>query len=1059
MDVAAWLQSLGLSQYEAAFREAEIDDETLPDLTDADLASLGIPLGHRKRLLKAIPRREMASDAALSAQRRQLTVMFCDLVGSTALSSRLDPEDLAEIINAYLRCCAEEIERTGGFVAKYMGDGVLAYFGYPRAHEHDAERAVQAALMIARAVPALPTRHGEPIEVRIGVATGLVVVGELIGVGAAQERAVVGDTPNLAARLQGLAGPNQVVVSRTTYRLTSRRFEWRDLGPVAIKGLAEPEQAWQVLAVRPDDDEFLSRREQGLPALVGREHELARLIDLWRACVTEGGRLVGVVGDPGIGKSRIVHELRRRLANEPHVWLEGGGAQLFSNTPFHAVVQMIRRYLSAAGPAFDPSPLERLEGSLRAAGLDVQESVSLIAELIGLATPDRLTPVTLGAEERRARLLSTLADWIVAIAAGAPTVMFVEDLHWIDPSTLELLTRLAEAGPNVPLLMIYSTRRPELAPWHRGERHVQIRLDGLDADAIRRLVIATARADDPQRPANDALPSRLLEAVVSRAGGVPLFAEELALWIVERGDGAGQREIPSTLSDLLMARLDQLGPAKAIAQVAAVVGNEFGFDLLKAVARGEEDGVRAALEQLTAAEVLTVSGSRSDPVYAFKHALVRDAAYEALLRSQRRDMHRRTAGAITRRFRDIAEAQPEILAQHWMGAEDYEAALASWTRAGAVASRRRAFKEAEAAYRQAADIIATLPESPARDRRELGLQSAFASVLQITRGYSASETAAATARARVLAEKGGDLSAQLRHATTEWAALSSAGDYGEASVLAEQILKLAGALGSASRIAHAHMVQMTSRYRVGDLLGAEEVFTAGRTLFEEPAFRRSPGAMAQTFGNAAHIAWMLGNEAEARARTDYALAVSADNANPYDAAFAHHMAAAIAQLWGEPRRAEALAQQSIDLSDQHGFPQFTAISRIVLGRARAELGDPEDGRALIADGLQGMAATRSRVAMTMYLAWLAETWMFGGDAEKALGALAEALSVNEQEAYFRPEIHRLRGEVLVGMGRVAAAEADYRQALSLAKAMGAGLFHRRALASHAARYTGRPMAG
>ena len=1039
MDVAAWLRSAGLSQYDAVFLESGLDSEALAGLTDADLEKLGIPPGHRKRLLKAIPRGSRLETMALAAQRRQLTVMFCDLIGSTELSAQLDPEDMHDVFGVYHRCCADEIEKTGGFVAKYMGDGVLAYFGYPEAHEDDAERAIQAGLMIAAATPALPTPHGAPLEVRIGIATGLVVVGELIGEGAAEERAVVGDTPNLAARLQALASPNRVVVSQTTYRLAGGLFECRDLGAVTLTGLPRPEAAWEVVGANPDADRFMARQEQAPPPMLGRDWELKRISALWRRCTGGDGQLVGILGDPGIGKSRFLYAFRRQIADQPHIWLEGGGVQVFSNTPFHAIARMVRRLLASNERLSPDAYLARLEQSLRLTGMDVDTALPLIAELIGAPTPDRRTPLTLGADERRSRLIATLAEWLVKSAGDAPLVMAIEDLHWVDPSTFELMDALIERAASTRLMLIYTARSDFQPPWPADARHTRIALKRLGTDDVRRLVVGAASRE---------LPSDLVETVIARADGVPLFAEELARLIVERDGGGRDREIPSTLSDLLMARLDQLGPAKTVAQVAAVLGGEFRYRLLQAVSGGGETELRSALARLTHSDVLGARGSGPDTAYAFKHALIQDAAYEALLRSQRRDLHKRAATVIAEQFPELAAAQPEILARHWTGAGESELALSAWRAVAHAATARGAFKEAQAAYQQAVVILQTLPQSADRDARELGLQSSLASVLQITRGYSAPETITTTARARRLAELGGDLTQQLRQAHAAWAALSSAGDYLRAAELADHVLQLAQAEASPVNLGHAHMVQMTSRYRLGDLIGAEDYFGRGQPYFAEPAFQRVAGATAQTFGNAARTAWIMGDEAEAHRRVEHALAIGADNARPYDLAFAQYMAAIMAVLTADPEQARDLAGRSMRLSDEHGFPQFTAISRVVLGRALADLDRAEEGCGLIREGLRGMTRTGSRVAATMYLTWLAEAQALDGGLDDALDTLDQALSINPQELFFRPETLRLRGDLRAKTGRADDAETDYRDAIALAKTMGAKLFHQRALESY-----------
>ena len=1040
MDIGAWLKSLDLSQYEAAFRANHIDAEVLGDLSAADLEGLGIPLGHRLRLLKAIQALRDLQGAAeppdhdLAAQRRQLTVSFCDLVGSTELSARLDPEDMHELIAVYQRCCVGCIERAGGFVAKYLGDGVLAYFGYPQAHEDDPARAIQAALEIREAVPRLANRHGLQLAARIGIATGLVVVGEVVGEGWSKERSVVGETPNLAARLQGVAVPNGVVVSHTTRSLAAGLFEYRDVGAVSLKGLTLNDPVWEVVGTNMIADRFEARH--ALTPMVDREEEARRIQELWQRRAAGEGHIVGIVGDPGIGKSRLILEVHKKIAAAPHVWIEGGGAQVFHNTPFYTLSQMIRRLLGRQEAQAEVCA--SLERALVQAGVNEHDAVPLIAELLGVPTPDQAAPLTLSAEQRRSRVISIVTEWLFAIAARWPTVLFVEDIHWADPSTLEVLDRLVERAADAALLILYTARKDFDALWPAGRHHTRIALERLDADCVRQLVVAAA---------SQTLADDVIAKILSRADGVPLFAEELARLVTERNRGAADREIPSTLSDLLMARLDKLGPAKEIAQIASVLGREISYRLIEAVSGVEEKVLRALLSRLIEAEILIPSGARPDDSYSFKHALLEDAAYSALLKRQRLDLHRRAATVIAEQFSKIAGEQPEILAQHWTEAGEPARAIPAWQRAGRLATTRRALKEAQVAYEQAIALLQTLPETPDRDLLEFALQSTLADVLQITRGYSAPQTIATMSRARQLAGAGGRLSQKLRQAQAEWAAASSAGNYAQAGGLADQFLSLAQADGRPANLAQAHMIQMTSHYRAGDLIGAEEAFLTGAPYFEAPDFVRRPGVSAQTFGNAALIAWMMDDIDQAHRRMGSALALSLGTGHPYDLTFAQSMSAVFAALASNLDQAEAVAERSLALCQEHGFPQIAPISKIVLGRARAGLGRHAEGIALIRDGLDAMALAGTRVAMTEYLTWLAEAQAFNGALDDAARSIDEALRINPQELFFRPESLRLRGEFNLALGREASAEADFSEAMTLAKRMGAKLFHTRAAAS------------
>jgi class 3 adenylate cyclase/tetratricopeptide (TPR) repeat protein len=973
----------------------------------------------------------------LAAQRRQLTVMFCDLAGSTELSAELDPEDMHEVIGAYHRVCTEAIERADGFVAKYLGDGVLAYFGYPQAHEDDAERAIHAALALEQAGSALGAPNGAPLAVRVGIATGLVVVGDLIGVGAAQERSVVGETPNLAARLQAMAPPGGVVVSNATRRLASGLFEFRDLGVPALKGLTLREPVWQVLGAKAAVDRFAARHERGPAPLVGRDAELQRVLEAWRQAAAGEGQVVGLVGEPGIGKSRLIYEVRREIRHEPHVRLEGGGAQLFRNTPFHAIAEMIRRRLAGHRALSPEGYRTALERSLSQAAVKAEHALPLIAELIGVPSPAEAAPLTLPADQRRSALLAALSEWLLNTAERWPTLMVVENLQWVDPSTLELLEQLIGRASGVRLLVLYSTRQATAAPWPLGPGHLRLELGRLDAESLERLMAFAG---------GEALPQDLVANVVARADGVPLFAEELARLLVDRPERAQAREVPGTLSDLLMARLDQLGSAKEVAQIAAVLGAEFQPRLLRLVSSWAEPPLAEALQTLIASDLLVARGSGDDQTYAFRHALIQDAAYEALLKSQRRALHRQAATVLAEDFPEITLAQPEILAQHWTRAGEPELAVSAWHEAGRHASGRWAYKEAEHAFTAALEVLASLPDSDQRDERELDLVSSLAQLLQFTLGYSAPGTIAATARARTLAEKGGDLEQRIMQMGGAWSAASSAGDYEAAGKLADQLLQLARLNGAPRAMGAACMFQMTSRYRTGDLIGAEAAFTTGRPYFASPEYRRLPGATPQTFGNAALLAWMMGEPEEGRRRIDRGLALSRESNNPFELAFAHHMAAQQAVLTANPHDAQAEGEESMRISEEHGFSQFAATSRVFLGRAAAELGRPDEGVALIQEGLQGIGGAPSRAGRTMYLTWLAEVQALAGRLDDALDTLEEALTANPRELFFRPESLRLRAACRLEKGDLEGAEADCRAAVSLSWTMGAKLFHERASA-------------
>jgi class 3 adenylate cyclase/tetratricopeptide (TPR) repeat protein len=970
---------------------------------------------------------------SLAIQRRQLTVMFCDLVGSTELAARSDPEDLQSITNAFLRLATGCIENEGGFVARYSGDGILAYFGYPEVHEDDAERAIAASLAILKTRTGLKTVHGLPLALRIGIATGTVIVGDIVGTGPSEEHTVVGSAANLAARLQTAAAPNAILVSGATQQLAAGIFEFRRAGPFKLKGFASDEAVWEVLGPKDSVARFQARRLPGVAPLVGRDRELDRLLSHWRRLGHGTGQVFGVVGEPGIGKSRLLHEFRNAIAISPHVWLEGGGADVFRNTPFHTVTQLIRRSLGRGRRLAPAEMLSRLEGSLSRAGVVSVHAVQVIAELLGIDTPASYMPITMSADAKRNLLLSTLLEWLLKSAAKWPTVLVVEDLHWVDPSSLEFLDAAVEGSRSVPLLLVYSTRDEGHTVWTEQPGHERVVLGRLGSEDCARIVEAAAE---------HRLEAGTVRFVAARADGVPFFAEELAR--LAALPDAGPHEIPGSLSDLLLARLDRLGPLKSFTQIASVLGDSFASALFGALCGVSGRDLDAVLQTLVDGNILVRRGGRESDAYAFRHSLIRDAAYETLLRNQRRALHRQAAALITELFPVFCVERPEVLAHHWTAACEVEAALKAWREAGRLASGRRAYSEAQRMYEQAVALLDELGETPKRAAAELDLLSALAGVLQITHGYSSQVAVKTTQAARRLAERGGDLRRQCAHVAGAWMAASSAGDYDLAGRLAEQHEPLARAEGSPEILGIGAMMLVTSRYRTGDLLGAEEAFKAGEPHFASPEFQRRPGAAAQAYGNAAVNAWILDDPGEAHRRSSVCRDISNASANPYERAFAQYMCGMHANLMGDPKDALDLARQSVELSDVNGYPQFAAISRIVQGRAEADLGLPAQGLARMREGLDGMRINRSRAGITMYMTWLAQSLADCGETAEGLKIVHEALQINPRELFFRPEGLRLRAELHFKSGLHDRAVADGHDAVVLAKTIGAKLLHARA---------------
>ena len=934
---------------------------------------------------------------------------------------------------AYHAACAEAIEAAGGYVAQYLGDGVLAYFGYPEPHEDDAARAILAARALVAKVTALhpPTIPNEELMGRVGIATGLVVVGNRSASGI--DSTVVGQVPNKAYRLQELAGAGGIVVSDTTRRLARGLFEFRDLGTPSLKGFEQSEPVWAVVGEPRMPDLFDERSDRLAAPLAGRTAELEAALDLWSRCRTGSGGFLGIIGPAGIGKSRLAHEVVRAAGGEPHTLIEGGAAPIYQGTPFRVVVQMIRQLLGSDDPPA-AEMLGRIAASLAEASVVDEHALQLIAGLLGLATPDSLPPLTLTADERRRRLAAVIADWLHGSSAQLPILMVVEDLHWFDPSTLELLDHMFATIGQFPILVLYTSRDDPPPHWSLGPSHARIDLDRLDDDAILRLVGAVSST--PLTP-------ETVQDVLTRAEGVPLFAEELARLHALRGDSIESRSIPSSLSDLLMARLGQAGKAFDLAQIAAVLGGEFSTVLLAAIAGVPTEGAAADIEAMLRAGVIMAADGPGE-AYVFKHALIRDAAYQALLRNQRKALHRRAAETIVAAFPDLLSIQPEVVAQHWTEAGDVERAIAEWQRAAQLLAERSAFAEALGACEKALSLIPGLPDPGARDAAELEIQSVRVLLLQMRLGFAAPATLGATARARELAEKGGDLGQQLTQLVASWSAASSGGDYRTAAALAAQIEGLAALADTPNGHAAAQMVLMTVRYRTGDLLGAEAAFARGieRGVTDKVAARAR--TLTQTYADGALVAWLLNRPTEAQRRIARVVAAQAATDQPYEQVYAGTMVALVANLLEDFVLAGDAAKRALELAEQHGFPQPAAIARIFLGRALAGQGDGARGAALLEEGLAARAQTAARAGATMHRTWLAEALLATGALDAADQALVLAAEANPQERFYEPERLHVRARVRASRGDREGAEADLRSALALAKAMSAQRLYLRA---------------
>ena len=733
MDVGDWLRSLGLGQYEALFRENDIDAEVLSDLTDADLEKFGVSFGHRKRLLKAIanlgaaeaPAKSTISPPAASSrdvgERRPITVMFCDLVGSTSLAAKLDPEDWRNLVGGYLDAASAAVTSLGGHVLKKLGDGLMALFGYPQAQENDGERAVRAALAIQRALADLNTRNaatGAPeLAARIGLESGRVVVdstGE-----------VYGEAPNVAARVQSAATPGEIWITRGVHRQIAGLFVAEDKGEHELKGVPEKTQLYRIVRASGGGRRGGSRAPT---PLVGRGEELDILARRWERARRGEGQLSLIVGEPGLGKSRLIEEFRGRLAETPHTWVEWASSQLLQNTPLHPIAEWGRARFGGVEVAGEKR-LAELEAALGSVGLDAAEYAPLLAPVIDAPLPPGRIP-KLSPEELRSRQLAALSAWVLAGARTQPLVLAFEDLHWTDPTSLDLLQALAERGAQAPLLIIATTRPEFRPPWKLRSHHGVISLAPLDAGEVARMVGEIA--------ARHAFSKDVIAGVSERSGGVPLFVEEVTRLLLERGEHGGVQAIPPTLQQSLAARFDRLGPAREIAQIGAVLGRGFSHALLQAVAGLDEPALRAALDRLADAELLFIEGVAPHANYRFKHALIQDAAYDSLLKSRRQALHRRAAEVLL----GSPSPEAEALAHHFTHAGQTDLAIEWWGKAGDQALRRSAFAEAISHLGKAIELsdkaggAAPRRDAAASASQRLKLQTEYGQAVLWGRGFA-----------------------------------------------------------------------------------------------------------------------------------------------------------------------------------------------------------------------------------------------------------------------------------------------------------------------------------
>jgi class 3 adenylate cyclase/predicted ATPase len=1075
VEVGAWLRTLGLGRYEAAFRESEIDVEVLSDLTDADLEKLGVVMGDRKRLLKAIaglsspdwgqPAAKIKPQPHDAAERRQLTVMFCDLVGSTAMSARLDPEDMRAIIVAYHKCCSTLIATNGGFVAKYMGDGVLAYFGYPHAHEHDAEHAVRAGLAIVEAAPKLRTAAGGPLHVRIGIATGIVVVGDLLGSGESQERGVVGDTPNLAARLQGVARPDSVMIAESTRKLLGNLFELIDLGSQDLKGVPGPARAYAVVKESSRENRFEALRAGGLTELVGRDEEAELLAESWSKAKSGEGHVVLLSGEAGIGKSHLIASFMDQLAGEPHALLRYFCSPQHTDSALYPIIRHMER---AAGltPEDDwKTKLDKLDDLLATSSTSPDET-AILAEMLSLPNDGRYPTWELTPPQRRHKTLEALTHQIEAMSRESPVLIIFEDVHWADPSSLEAFSQLVDKIEALKVLLFVTFRPEFVAPWPESP-HVT-------ALTINHLAPREAMALIEQVASGKPLPDNIREDIVERADGIPLFVEEMTKAVLEtEGETAAAGvvaaipspalSVPASLHASLMARLDRLGNAKATAQIGAAIGREFSHALLAAVARESEAELASSLDHLVAAGLLYRQGTAPHATYLFKHALIQDTAYGALLREPRRTLHARIVEVLESQFADIAESEPELMARHCVAAGLLENATDYWSKAGQRSLAHSALVEAIGHLTNALTQIAAFPPTVTMRREQIKLQIAIIGPLMHIKGYGAPETIAAAERARLLIEESEALGEPVDDPLLLFAVLYSfwvanyvAFDGDVVRVLATQFLTFAQRQTTIPPLIMGHRLMGTSLLLPGDIAAGREHYNCAIRLYDPLEHRSLTTRLGQdprvaTLCFRSLALWMLGYPEGGLRDAQDALK---------DAAEIDHVATLMLALFHvsffhllrrDCVKAGRLAEQLLTLTTEKGSAFWRSNGTIVRGCALALSNQPEDAVQLITSGIGAFQLTGARVWLPIYLAFLAKARAELGQFEDARRSIDQAMTAAEatKEKWCEAEIHRIAGEIALmpPMPDTARATTCFQRALDIARAQHARSWELRAATS------------
>jgi class 3 adenylate cyclase/predicted ATPase len=1011
------------------------------------------------------PTSPLETSRTSEAERRQLTVMFCDLVESTKLSSQLDPEEYRDVVRVYQQVCTDVIQRYDGHIAQLLGDGLLIYFGYPQAHEDDAQRAVRAGLGILAAMEDLNTRlqqeKGIQLAVRVGIHTGLVVVGAMGG-GGRHEQLALGEVPNLASRIQGLADPDTILTSADTYQLIQGYFECQAIGAQALRGVAEPLQVYRVIQDSGARGRLDVAMTRGLTPLVGRESEVTLLLERWEQAKSGQGQVVLLSGDAGIGKSRLVQMLKEHVAPEPHVRWECRSSSYFENTAFFPVTDLFQRLLQFQADDTPDEKLGKLEHALSQYRLTVEDTVPLFAPLLSLSLPENRYPLlNLSPQRQRQKTLETIVAILLELAEHQPVLFIVEDLHWMDPTTLELLGLLLDQTSAASLLVLL-TCRPHFQPaWHHRSYLTEITVNRLSHAHVEQIVAGMTDGKT--------FPATVLQQIIAKTDGVPLFVEEMTKAILESGslkavDGHYELTgvfstlaIPATLQDSLMARLDRLVTAKAVAQYAAVIGRQFAYDVLSTVSQLDAATLQRELGRLVEAEIVYQRGMPPQSTYVFKHALIQDAAYQSLLKSTLQQYHQRIAQVLEAQFPETAETQPELLAHHYTEAGLTEQAVQYWHTAGQRASERSAHVEAIRYLNKGLDILQTLPETPERTRREVDMHIALGALLHATKGAVAPETGQMYTHALSLCQQLAEPHQLFPVLRGLWNYYIVRAESQTARALSAQLLTLAQQSQDATMLIAAYRACGSTLLMLGAAADAHTYFTQGITLYDLQqhrvyAFLYGEDAGVTCRSYAAWTLWSLGYPEQGLTRSHEAVTLAQHDAHPFSLGFALFFAAMFHAFRREERATQECAEATIVLATEQRFAQWRALGCVLRGWALVQqAGQAQAGIEQISQGLMTYRAIGAELVRPNFLALLAEAHGTLGEPEAGLTVLAEALTCAETtgDRWYEPELYRLKGELLLQQSSDHQAEAEscFHQAISIAQSQQAKSLELRAATS------------